>query len=110
MLIALITKILISDSDIFLIEEPENSLHPKALIDLISFIRSFENDRQFIIASHSIALINTISAEDVIISKCHKNGLSELLKVTSSSELKKTLKQGFIVFSDLLFFSTEDII
>ncbi len=110
LLIALITKILVSDSDIFLIEEPENSLHPKALIDLINFIQSFDDDHQFIIATHSIALINTIDAEDVIISKCHENGISELLRVTSSAELKKTLKQGYIVFSDLLFFNPEEFI
>ncbi|MFH0759842.1 MAG: ATP-binding protein [Bacteroidota bacterium] len=110
LLIALITKILISDSDIFLIEEPENSLHPKALIDLIGFIQSFDDDRQFIIATHSIALINNINAEDVIIAKCLENGLSELMRVTDSSELRKTLKQGYIVFSDLLFFSPDEIV
>jgi len=109
LLIALVTKILISDSDIFLIEEPENSLHPKALIDLINFIRSYEDEKQFIIATHSIALINKIGAEDVIISKCHENGISELLRVQNSSELKKILKQGYIVFSDLLFFNPEEI-
>jgi hypothetical protein len=110
LLIALITKILISDSDILFIEEPENSLHPKALIDLINFIRSYEDEKQFIIATHSIALINKVGAEDVIISKCQPNGISELIKVADSTELKKTLKQGFIVFSDLLFFSPEEIV
>lgn len=110
MLIALVTKIIISNSSIFLIEEPENSLHPKALIDLLSFIRSYEEDKQFIIATHSIALINKVNAEDVIIAKCNENGTSELFRVKNSGDLRKKLKQGFIVFSDLIYFNPEEII
>jgi predicted ATPase len=109
LIIALITKILITDSDIYLIEEPENSLHPQALIDLINFFRSYEEAKQFIIASHSIAVINKVKPEDTIIAQCKENGLSQLKRVENSTELKKTLKQGFIEFSDLLFFNPNDI-
>lgn len=109
LLIALITKILVSETDIFLIEEPENSLHPQALVDLISFFRSFEENKQFIIASHSIAIINKVKPEDVIIAQCQGDGKSNLKRVENSAELRKTLKQGFIAFSDLLFFDQDEI-
>lgn len=109
LLIALITKILMSESDIYLIEEPENSLHPQALIDLISFFRSFEETKQFIIASHSIAIINKVKPEDTIIAQCNEDGLSQLCRVENSSALRKKLKQGFIEFSDLLFFNPDEI-
>lgn len=108
-LIALITKIISSESSIFLIEEPENSLHPKALIDLINFMRSFENEKQFILASHSISIINSIKPEDVIISKCNEDGSSILQRVSNIRELKQKLRQGFIVFSDALFFDQDEI-
>jgi len=108
MIIALLTKILTSKSSILFIEEPENSLHPQALIDLISFIRGFEDEKQFFINTHSIALINKINPEDVIIAECNKKGISEFTRVTDIKEMRKKLKQSFLSFSDELFFNPVD--
>ncbi len=81
-LIALIIEILLSKHDIICIEEPENSIHPKALASLIDFIRSFELEKQFIITTHSIMLINKVKTDDVIIATIDKNGMSTLSRVS----------------------------
>ena len=108
LLIALITKILLSEQTVFLIEEPENSLHPKALQGLIDFIRSFENEKQFIITSHSIPLINMIKPEDVIVSKVNENGTSEFNNIENAKDLRKKLRNGYLDFSDFVFFNDDE--
>jgi predicted ATPase len=104
LLIALITKLLTSPYILFLVEEPENSLHPKALVDLIKFMRSFEEEKQFIIATHSITIINEVEPEDVIIAQIDENGNSDISRVSDIKELKKKLKSGYIDFSERIFF------
>jgi predicted ATP-dependent endonuclease of OLD family len=108
LIIALITKILSSKTNLFLIEEPENSIHPKALVDLISFIKSFSENVQFIITSHSIALINKTKIEEIIASSVDVEGSCMFYNVSSRKELKNRLKRSLVNFSDELFFSADD--
>ncbi len=108
LIMALVTKILSTKNSLFLIEEPENSTHPRALIDLIAFIKSFSENTQFIITSHSIAVLNKTSVEDIIVSSVKDSGFCELFNVTSKKELKTRLKKSRVNFSDELFFAIED--
>ncbi len=108
LIIALITKILSSKTNLFLIEEPENSIHPKALVDLISFIKSFSENTQFIITSHSIALINKTKIEEIIASSVDGDGSCIFYNISSRKELKNRLKRSLVSFSDELFFSADD--
>ena len=107
LLVSLVAKILSSDNDFYLIEEPENSLHPKVLVDLIRFLRSFELDKQFLIATHSITIINEVLPKNVLIAKIDKNGCSEISNISDDKQLKKKLKSGYVDFSDNLFFKKE---
>lgn len=104
LLIALIVKVLNSDHDIFFIEEPENSTHPKALMDLVAFLQSFSESKQFIITSHSIVLLNKSKLEQIITSRADSNGMSEFENVNSRKELKARLRSGVSSFADELFF------
>jgi predicted ATP-dependent endonuclease of OLD family len=104
LLIALIVKVLNSDHDIFFIEEPENSTHPKALVDLVAFLKSFSESKQFIITSHSIVLLNKSKLEQIITSRTYSNGMSELENVNSRKELHARLRSGVSNFADELFF------
>jgi predicted ATPase len=104
LLIALIVKVLNSDHDIFMIEEPENSTHPKALVDLVAFLKSFSESKQFIITSHSIVLLNKSKLEQIITSRTLQNGMSEFENVNSRKELKARLRSGISSFADELFF------
>lgn len=104
LLIALIVKVLNSDHDIFFIEEPENSTHPKALVDLVAFLQSFSESKQFIITSHSVVLLNKSKLDQIITSRIVNNGMSELENVNSRKELKARLRSGISNFADELFF------
>ncbi|WP_179091318.1 AAA family ATPase [[Flexibacter] sp. ATCC 35208] len=104
LLIALVIKVLNSDHDIFFIEEPENSTHPKALVDLIAFLKSFSETKQFIITSHSIVLLNKSKLEQIITSRAESNGMSIFENVNSRKELKARLRSGKGNFADELFF------
>lgn len=104
LLIALIVKVLNSDQDIFIIEEPENSTHPKALVDLVAFLKSFSESKQFIITSHSIVLLNKSKLEQIITSRTFNDGMSEFENVHSRKELKARLRSGVSNFADELFF------
>lgn len=104
LILAIITKILTSENDIIIIEEPENSTHPKALIDLFAFFKSYSIDKQFIISTHSIAILNKSKIDDVITSCVNENGKSQFFNISSRKDLKTRLKQGHIHFSDELFF------
>jgi predicted ATPase len=107
LIIALVTKILNSENDIFFIEEPENSTHPRALVDLVSFIKSFSVNKQFLITSHSIVLLNKSKTDEIITSCITSQGLSEIKNVSNRKELRARLKSGFVNFSDELFFGND---
>jgi predicted ATP-dependent endonuclease of OLD family len=104
LLVSLVIKILSSNHSIFLIEEPENSLHPKALIELLNFMRSYLEEKQFIIATHSLALLNTTDPKDVIIANVNEKGESTFSNVSDQKDILKKLKSGFMEFSDYIFF------
>jgi len=104
LLISLITKILSEDNSVLLIEEPENSLHPKALIELNKFMNSYLGEKQFIIATHSLTLLNTTNPKDVIIANINEKGESTLENVSEKKDILKKLKNGFMDFSDFVFF------
>lgn len=104
LLIALIVKVLSSHHDLFFIEEPENSTHPKALVDLVNFLQSFAEHKQFIITSHSIVLLNKSKTDQIITARSTEDGMSEFENVSNRKELKARLRSGISNFADELFF------
>ncbi len=102
-LIALITKIFLGETDVFLIEEPENSIHPSALHKLMNLIRSRSIDKQFIITTHSPYLLNMIKPEEVFVASFNKEGGSTIGKLPDVKAIKRQLAKGFIDFGDLVF-------
>lgn len=52
-LLSLITDLCLSENKVFLIEEPENDIHPKALKALLSLIIQNSGNNQFFITTHS---------------------------------------------------------
>jgi predicted ATPase len=105
LLISLITKILSSDHSIFLLEEPENSLHPKALLELYNFLKSYTEEKQFIIATHSLTLLNKTDYKDVIVANSNEKGQSVLSNVSDQKDIIRKLKNGYMDFGDYIFFS-----
>ena len=52
-ILGLITDLCVADNKIFLIEEPENDIHPKALKGLLNLIVEKSSTNQFFISTHS---------------------------------------------------------
>jgi predicted ATPase len=106
-LLALIIKIFSDSSTIFLIEEPENSIHPRALYELMKLIREKSLDKQFIITTHSSYLLNMIQPEEVLVAERMSNGLSKIKKISNIKAIKKKLSKTFMNFGDIVFAEPE---
>jgi predicted ATPase len=107
-LLALITKIFSDSSDIFFIEEPENSIHPKALYELMKLIRERSADKQFIITTHSPYLLNMIKPEEVLVAEIGDNGLSTISKLPDVKAIRRRLAKNFMSFGDIIFAQPEN--
>ena len=53
----MLAEITLAKNKLFLIEEPENDLHPKALKALLELILESSASNQFVISTHSNTLI-----------------------------------------------------
>jgi len=63
-LVGLIVDILSCDNKLFLIEEPENDLHPSAIRVICEAIRGSSKNNQFLISTHSNVVINELGREE----------------------------------------------
>ena len=61
--IRLITELVDSTGKLFLIEEPENDLHPEALQKLLTFIIDAVPSNQFILTTHSDLVLRQLGAQ-----------------------------------------------
>jgi len=103
LIIAFITKLFSDASDIFFLEEPENSIHPRALSELMKLIRAKSLDKQFIITTHSPYLLNMIKPEEVYVASINKEGKSEIGKLPNVKAIKKKLAKDFMNVGDIIF-------
>ncbi|MCE7041739.1 AAA family ATPase [Dyadobacter sp. CY312] len=103
LMIGLILKVVTFNECIIFLEEPENSIHPRALQNFMYFVRQNSAIKQFIITSHSSALLNLVDPSEVFVSHIDSRGLSTISAVQNAKELRTKLNKGFISFGDLLF-------
>ena len=61
-LLGLITDLCMADGNLFLIEEPENDLHPEALKAILEFIWEKAESNQFVISTHSNIVVKYLGA------------------------------------------------
>lgn len=90
-LLGLITDLCVAEDRIFLIEEPENDIHPKALKALLSLIEEKSKTNQFFISTHSnIVMKNLGAVNEAKIFNVTNNKFSntrEKLRVSSLEEV-----------------------
>jgi hypothetical protein len=86
---------------LFLIEEPENDLHPKALKALLALIVESSKNNQFVISTHSSIVLSYLGACDdsCIYSVCHVDG--SIPAESSVSLVDKTPSARLGVLQDL---------
>lgn len=61
--LGLLVDLCMADNKLFVIEEPENDIHPKALKELLGLIIEKSKDNQFIITTHSNIVTKFLGAE-----------------------------------------------
>ncbi|AEG92244.1 ATP-dependent nuclease [Ramlibacter tataouinensis] len=61
-IVALLADLALSKDKLFLIEEPENDLHPAALKALLELILESSSTNQFVISTHSNIVVSTLGA------------------------------------------------
>lgn len=94
--ICLVTLLLQPSSllpDTILIDEPELGLHPYAIAVLADIFKQVAEDRQLIVSTHSVELINELSPEDVIVVE-NQQGES-IFKRLSTEDLAGWLKDDY---------------
>ena len=87
---------------IFLIEEPERHLHPRALRELRDLFK-YEIKGQIILTTHSPTFINIIDNETTIFKLVKKNNNRLVIPITNKTELFDFRTQFGLLPSDFLF-------
>ena len=90
---------------IFLLEEPENHLHPRLIAILMELYRQDRADRgddtaQLIVSSHSPYLIDKFSLDEILL--FHREaGATKVARASDTAHLRKALEDNTIGLGDL---------
>ncbi len=87
----------LGESKLFLVEEPENGLHPARIGDVMTILREISKNSQVIIATHSPLVVNELKGDEVsIVTRDPKTGTAaKLLKdVPGFEEASKVYQPG----------------
>lgn len=82
-LLGLITSLCLAENKLFLIEEIENDIHPKALKSLLELIISKSENNQFVVSTHSNIVTKMLGSATE--SKLHKVGMTFENRVPTST-------------------------
>jgi hypothetical protein len=77
-IVFMLSSLAVSKGKLFLVEEPENDLHPKALKALLALIQTSSAENQFVISTHS----------NIVVSHLCSFENSQLVRVSSDSSSK----------------------
>lgn len=76
--------------DAILVDEPELGLHPYALVVLGSLLRQASEEKQIIVSTQSVELVNQFEPKDVVVTERHESG--SVLRRLDGDELKEWLE------------------
>jgi predicted ATPase len=83
-------------------EEPENYLHPKAVVELIRLFREFSQEHTVIFSTHSPVALNSMKPQEVSVMRSVGDGFVTIKNVSDIKEAIDALNRGFLSFGDLL--------
>jgi ABC-type branched-subunit amino acid transport system ATPase component len=69
----------VSDSRLFLIEEPENGLHPARIAEVMGVLKELSKESQIVIATHSPLVINELEGHQVSVLTRNESGTHSTL-------------------------------
>lgn len=105
-LVGLIVDLCLAENKLFIIEEPENDVHPQALKKLLSFIKEKSVNNQFIISTHSNIVTKYLGAAQgatvfsVAMNLDNRMPVSTIKEVRTQSERHQVLEELGYEFSD----------
>lgn len=101
-LAGIICNLCLAEDKIFIIEELENDIHPKALKGLLELIRksTIENRNQFFISTHSNIVLSYLGADEKSEIFEIKNSFDQKIP-TSDIKIRKSLEERIIVLEEL---------
>ena len=85
------------DSKLFLVEEPENGLHPARIAEVMATLREISKTSQVIIATHSPLVVNELEGDEVTVvtREVEKGTQATLLKnVPHYEDSRKVYENG----------------
>lgn len=104
-ILGLITDLCVAEDKIFLIEEPENDIHPKALKALLRLIIEKSESNQFFISTHSnivMKYLGSVSDSKIFnVTNEFKDSQRENLFVSEIKEISKNPEERRQVLEDL---------
>lgn len=103
-ILGLLASLFSARKKLFLIEEPENDLHPKALKELCKLIIESSEKNQFIISTHSNLVLKYLGAEQdtkIFHIKTHKNREIPNFNVSTVNEVPNNKDAKIAILEDL---------
>lgn len=107
--LGLIVDLCIAEDKLFLIEEPENDVHPKALKSLLRFLVEKSQNNQFIVTTHSNIVTKYLGAQkdgkvfsvEMVFSESDRLPISTIKEVEDPEERRKILEDLGYELTDL---------
>ncbi len=85
--------------NVILIEEPENGIHPKRLIEVAKLLRQFvereENAPQIIMTTHSPYLLSEFQPEEVTLMRRQPDGSAKAFPLRDAPHIRERMGDGF---------------
>ena len=100
--LCLLVSLFVPFSKVYLLEEPENFLHPWMQQRLISIMRdqAKNNNTIFFVSSHSSTVLNGVHPDEILIVTNGSNG-TELSSIAEIEEIRKVLRESDFHLGDL---------
>jgi predicted ATPase len=94
-------------ADLYLVEEPENHLHPRLLSNLIDLLRQVQAELgdgvgQILVTTHSLHLIDKFSLDEMIILR-KENGATVASRPRDTKDLREMLESKEVGLGDLYY-------
>jgi AAA15 family ATPase/GTPase len=100
-LLGLIADLCLVDDKLFLIEEPENDIHPKALKELLKLITEKSATNQFIITTHSNIVVKYLGSQSESKLFRVKTGFEEKVPTSTVEEVGNSVEDRLEVLEEL---------
>lgn len=91
-----------SEGRVFLLEEPEAYLHPKAISDFIVLLQHIAEKCTILISTHNPVVLNSMNVGDVTLMTFDSDHFARTIPVREISSATEALARGYVSFGDLL--------